>query len=99
MASQRDELCEATRQAIRQRQPGEGRAGQPANLPPAMPEDAPCGGTCKRTRGAREKEMRGNPEIHSARAEGSGIRGNSKLHRRYSGKMQDAGRLAGALGN
>lgn len=75
---------------------GSERAGQPAGF--TVGTDGRCNlrATADASRGVAEEEMRGNPEIHSLRAEGSGIRGNSKLHRRHSGKMQDAGQLVDA---
>jgi len=60
--------------------------------PPEQPEDAGFGATRRLIVGdAGGVKIRGNPEIRHHAAEGCEIRGNSKIHRRKSRKMQDSG--------
>jgi len=66
---------------------------------PARPEDAEAGATRGTHREAQPaEEERGNLNLNQGIADGREIRGNSKLSRRQSLRMQDAGQLANSSG-
>jgi len=91
-------LCEATRHS---HPPGGSRgserAGQPANSPSAMPEDAVCGATRGRIKGVAVEEMRGNPEIHRLRCQRIGdsrqLEAPSPVQRKDARRQETRGRI------
>jgi len=70
---------------------GSKRAGQPASLPSALPEDAICGQPRTHQEASQQRRCGETRRFIICDAQGSGIRGNSKLHRRHSKKMQPRG--------
>jgi hypothetical protein len=90
---------EATRGTISRRQ-GRENSGQPENSNPRQsrkvrrtgkPANPPGGAAGERSRGATQSSSAGS-------AEGREIRGDSKIRRRQSRKMQSLGKLSGHIG-
>jgi len=92
--------CGATRKLMRRMRRRMRDSGQLENPSPARPEDAEAGATRGTHRQAQlEEQSCGATRSLCARcAEGCEIRGNSKIGRRQSLKMQDAGQLATSSG-
>ncbi len=70
---------------------GSERVGKPAGLPSALTEDAICGQPRTHQEASQQRRCGETRRFIVCDAQGLGIRGNSKLHRRHSGKMQPRG--------